>query len=219
MKKSPVEKHFDVVAKNYDYGKSKYSYYYENLKKLLGSIIPKGKKVFEVGCGTGDLLNHLQPKYGYGFDISDNMIEISKIKYQKPKNLHFSTSWPSEKFDYIFMSDVIEHLDNPRETFRKISKLMGKDTVFVNTMANPIWEPLLIIWEKLGLKMPEGPHSRVKIQELRIMMEESGIRVMKHDYKLLIPVKIPLVTKFANRYIERYLKRFAFIEYFVAEAG
>ncbi len=48
-----VEQHFDRVAKNYDYGKRKYSYYYESLKKLLGELIPKNKKVFEVGCGTG----------------------------------------------------------------------------------------------------------------------------------------------------------------------
>lgn len=215
MEKTIVEKHFDEVAKGYDSGKRKYSYYYESLKELLGELIPKEKRVFEIGCGTGDLLASLKPKVGYGIDISDRMIKIAREKYQNLKNLRFSTVWPIEDFDYIFMSDVIEHLESPEELFKEVSKLMGENTVFINTMANPFWEPLLMIWEKLGWKMKEGPHRRIKNNELRIMFEKAGMKITKHDYRLLIPIQIPLVTKFANRYLEKYLKRLAFIEYFV----
>jgi ubiquinone/menaquinone biosynthesis C-methylase UbiE len=217
VRKSPVEKHFDMVAKNYDYGKSRYSYYYGSLKKLLGSIIPKGKKVFEVGCGTGELLVSLKPKQGFGMDISIEMVNIAKAKHSKETEIHFSTKWPEGKFDNIFMCDVIEHLEDPKETFKKIQKIMDKKTIFVCTMANPIWEPVLMIAEKIGLKMKEGPHRRAKIKEYGLWIKESGMKIIDHDYKLLMPVKIPLVTKFINRYIERYLKRFAFIEYFVAK--
>jgi len=216
MTKSVVEQHFDKIASGYDYNKNKHSYYYESLKKLLKTLIPSGKTVFEIGCGTGDLLNHLQPTYGYGYDISREMISISKSKFLISKNLHFSTSWPKEKFDYIFMSDVIEHLEDPGETLMKISELMDENTIFINTMANPLWEPVLMIAEKLGLKMPEGPHKRVAFEDLRIMIQDLGMKVTKHNYRLLIPIKIPLVTNFANRYLERYLKKFAFIEYFDA---
>jgi ubiquinone/menaquinone biosynthesis C-methylase UbiE len=217
MRKTIVEEHFDKVAKNYDYYKNKNSFYYQNLKKLLGKLIQKNKKVFEIGCGTGDLLNYLRPKYGYGYDISSEMISISKSKFLISKNLTFSTEWPRENFDYIFMSDVIEHLENPTEVFQKISKLMTKNTVFINTMANPIWEPFLMFAEKLGLKMPEGPHNRAGIKECRLWIEESGMKIVKHDYKLLIPVNIPIVTKLANKYLEKYFKRLAFIEYFVIQ--
>lgn len=216
MRKTDVEKHFDKVAKNYDSGKRKYSYYYRNLKKLLGELIPKNKKAFEIGCGTGDLLASLNPKSGYGMDISQKMINIANAKYSNNKKLEFSTRWPKEAFDYIFMSDVIEHLQNPVETFQKISGLMDKGTTFICTMANPFWEPLMMIWEKLGLKMPEGPHSRIKNYELRIMIEKTGMKIIKHDYKLLIPIEIPILTNLANRYLEIPLKRFAFIEYLVA---
>lgn len=216
MRKTASEIHFDRIAAGYDVGKKKYSYYYESLKRLLGSLVPPDKNVYEIGCGTGDLLVSLKPKQGYGMDISDQMISISKIKYQKLKNLQFSTSWPKEKFDYIFMSDVIEHLEDPKDTFKKISQLMDKNTVFINTMANPVWEPVLMIAEKLGLKMPEGPHNRVKYDELRIMVEDAGMKMVKHEYKLLIPVEIPILTKPANKYLEKYFKKLAFIEYLVA---
>lgn len=219
MKKSIVEKHFDKVADGYDEGKKKYSFYYENLKKFLSSQIPSGKRVFEIGCGTGDLLVALKPKYGYGMDISSKMIEISKIKHQKSKNLKFSTIWPSRNsnhFDFIFMSDVVEHLERPEKVFQKVVKLVDKKTIFINTMANPIWEPLLIFWEKIGWKMKEGPHKRISYKEIKILSEKAGLKIIKHDFKLLIPIKIPFISVFTNKYLEKYLKRFCFIEYFVA---
>jgi ubiquinone/menaquinone biosynthesis C-methylase UbiE len=216
MRKTASEKHFDRIAPNYDSGKRKYSYYYESLKTLLGSLIPAGKKVFEIGCGTGDLLISLRSNRGYGMDVSSEMIKIANAKNLKKPNVSFSTKWPTEKFDAIFMSDVIEHLDNPKETFRKVRGLMDEKTTFVCTMANPIWEPLLMIWEKLGWKMVEGPHNRIKYSDLKIMVEETGMKITKHDHKLLMPVKIPILTNLANKYLEKCLKRWAFIEYFVA---
>lgn len=217
MKKNTVEKHFDKVAKSYDPGKTKYSYYYESLKKLLGSIIPKKQKVLEVGCGTGDLLASLNPKYGYGMDISLQMIKIADIKYNHEKSLKFSTILPSDYFEYIFMTDVIEHLEKPLETFGQVVKLMDKNSKFIITMANPIWEPLLMIWEKLGLKMEEGPHRRIRYKDIKILCEKVGMKVVKHDYKLLMPIKVPFVTDFVNKYLEKYLRGLSFIEYFIVQ--
>lgn len=232
MNKTIVEKHFDKVAKGYDYYKNKNSFYYENLKKLLKSLIPPNKNVFEFGCGTGDLLASLNPKNGIGYDISSEMIEIAKSKHGSQKNLHFFHHSPSTIHhspstihqspftihhppDYIFMSDVIEHLENPQEVFTQISKLMDKNTKFIITMANPIWEPTLMIAEKLKLKMPEGPHTRRTTGNLKLLIKNSKLKLVKHDYALLVPVKIPLITNFANKYLEKPLKKLAFIEYFI----
>ena len=218
MNASSVEKHFDKVAQSYDSGKHKYSYYYESLKKLLSSMIPKGSRVCEIGCGTGDLLVSLKPKDGYGMDVSGQMIKKAALKYKTLRNLTFSTSWPKKKFDYIFMSDVVEHLEDPQEIFTKISKLMNKNSIYINTMANPIWEPFLMFWEKMGWKMKEGPHDRINYRELKTIMKKAGLKIIKHDYKLLMPIYIPIVTDFVNKYLERYFKKFAFIEYIVAIA-
>ena len=217
MKKSTIEKHFDEVADTYDSGKKRYSYYYTSLKKLLGELIGKNKNVFEFGCGTGDLLVSLNPKSGFGMDISRKMIEMAKEKHSSKKSITFSTSMPKEKFDYIFLSDVVEHLSDHKNTFKELKKVMNGDAKIIVTMANPIWEPLLMVWEVLGLKMKEGKHKRVAYGELKHMLEGLHLRVVKHDYKLLVPVQIPFITNFANKYLEKILKPLCFIEYFVAE--
>ncbi len=213
---SHVKKHFDSISKVYDNYKKKNSYYYDNLKNLLKSLIPKEAKVLEIGCGTGDILTSLLPKKGYGMDISSKMIAIAKHKHKKSKNLRFSTEYPREKYDYIFMTDVIEHLENPETVFKKISTLMHSKSIFVNTMANPIWEPLLMFWEKMGWKMPEGPHKRLTYDQIIPLLNNAGMTVTKHGFFLLLPVYIPKISKVVNSYLLRFFERFAFIEYLVA---
>lgn len=209
-----VKSHFDKVSETYDIGKKKYSYYYSNIKLLLSEFVPHNKKVLEVGCGTGDLLASLKSKHGFGMDLSSEMIKIAQKKYT---GLKFSTKYPNEKYDYIFMTDVIEHLEKPQVVINKISNLMNKDSIFINTMANPIWEPLLMLWEKLGLKMPEGPHKRIKYKDIELMVNKAGMKIIKHDYKLLFPIKIPIISDFVNTYLEKCFKKYAFIEYFLAK--
>lgn len=212
-----IKKHFDTVAKDYDYYKVKNGYYYSNLKTLIGLLIPSNKKVLEVGCGTGDLINHINPKSGYGMDLSPEMIKSAKRKFGSSKQITFSTKYPNSKYDYVFMCDVIEHLENPKKVFSEIRKNMRKDSFLVNTMANPIWEPLLMLGEKIGYKMPEGPHVRISYNEIKSILNVTGFKVIKHGYTLLFPIYIPIVSTFINKYLGRYLNKYAFIEYFVAK--
>ena len=215
-----TKKHFDIVAKDYDRYKTKNKFYYDNLKKLLISLIPPQKIVLEIGCGTGDLLASLNPRIGYGIDISPKMIKIAKNKHRSRKSLSYSTQsilkFKNKKLDYIFMSDVIEHLSNPQEVFNQVSQVMTKDTVFINTMANPKWEPILMLAEKLGLKMPEGDHYRYSFKEIKPMLKKSKLKITHHDHNLLLPVNIPVITSFINKNFFNALKNHAFIEYFVA---
>jgi len=213
-----VEEHFDRLSGRYDsFYKKRHNFYYSNLKILLSTLIPKNMKVCEIGCGTGELLNYLKPKNGYGMDISKKMIERAKSKYAKNKNIIFSTKYPDDNFNYVFMSDVIEHLEDPLDVFKQINKLMDKQSIFINTMANPIWEPILMIGEKLGYKMPEGPHYRMTYKELSKLMDKAGLKIVGHGYKLLMPIYIPILTNFINKYLEKYLKKYAFIEYIEAK--
>ena len=79
--RSKIKEHFDKIAEQYDYYKRKNSYYYSLLKQLYSSLIPQGKTILEIGCGTGEILNYLNPKHGVGVDISLEMVKIARKKY------------------------------------------------------------------------------------------------------------------------------------------
>lgn len=214
-----VREHFDQIAKDYDYYKQKNKFYYDNLKKLLRNFIPANKVVLEIGCGTGELLSSVNPKEGYGIDISKKMIKIAKRKYGDKKNLYFSTSdittFKRISPDYIFMSDVIEHLEDPQEVFNQINRVMSKQARFICTMANPRWEPILMLAEKFMMKMPEGEHYRWKYSEIKRFLKKSGLKINTHGYKLLVPINVPF-HNFVNKWLERFFVKYAFIEYFIA---
>jgi len=212
--KSKVNDHFNKIAGEYDHYKNMNGFYYQNLKKLLKKLVPKTKSVLEFGCGTGDLIAFLNPKKAAGFDPSAEMIKIAKTKHKKVKFDYRLSFFSKQKYDYIFMSDVIEHLEYPEKEFKTIKNLMSKKGKLLVTMANPILEPILMIAENLKLKMPEGPHKRITFKEIELILNKIGMKVTKHNYKLLMPIKILLITKFMNKYLEKYFKKLCFIEYF-----
>src|SRR3989338_6181156 len=114
--KTTAEQHFDKHAENYDHHKEVNWYYYKNLKSIPLKYLPNIKKhsVLEVGCVTGQIIASLSPKYGVGTDISRNMIDIANKKYRSKKLKFFVDNIENlklnEKFDYIIMTDVVEHL-------------------------------------------------------------------------------------------------------------
>ena len=86
-----TKEHFERIAGDYDGYKRKNWYYYENIKKILAGVIaePHRKRILDIGCGTGEILGFLDPLWGVGIDISENMIEIARNKFKDRKNLYF----------------------------------------------------------------------------------------------------------------------------------
>ena len=206
--------HFDQIADKYDFFKRKNWYYYTNLKLLLKKLSSRNSDILDYGCGTGDVLNFLNPKYGFGYDRSVKMLLIAKKKYPE---LNFGKTIPNKKFDLVIMTDVIEHFRDIKTELDTAEKHMNKNSKLIITMANPMWEWLLLVAEKLNLKMPEGQHNRVSAKEIINLSRSSNLKLIKHDYDLLMPVYIPLFTKFINRNLSKLFKKLSFIEYLVFE--
>ena len=194
MKKSSRE-HFNTVAEEYDHWKEKNWYYYENLKNLFRSLVPAKARVLEIGCGTGQILGSLDVSSGHGIDISEGMIAIARHNFYNRPNLKFEVGnvlESSELFDYDFVliPDVIGHIENLEEFMGHIRKRMRPGIPLVITTANSMWKPVLEIAEKLKLKSPEGPHWWLSTKENERVFRESGLKISKKGYHLLIPKKI-----------------------------
>src|ERR1035438_9552720 len=87
IEREAVQNHFNSLAAEYETWKQKASYYYGYVMAGLQAIIPPGKRVLELGCGTGAILDSLKPSYGVGIDLSPEMVTVAR---QKRPHLHFS---------------------------------------------------------------------------------------------------------------------------------
>lgn len=198
--KEAVEEHFDEVAKNYDYWKKKNWYYYSSIKSYISRIVPEGASVLEVGCGTGQILDSLKPSRGVGIDISGEMIKLASQKFPQHTFIHSPIEDLSinEKFDYIIMVDVVDHVYDVMSVFENLSRFCKPTTQIILTTVNPWWEPILNVMEKFGAKMPEGPHNFIEKGNLSKMIELLDFSVSYSGYMLLFPKYIPVLSFLAN---------------------
>src|SRR5690348_17325158 len=53
----------------------------ENDRKFMRFLIPSGKRVLELGCGSGDLLSALEPSHGVGVDFCASAVIRAKARH------------------------------------------------------------------------------------------------------------------------------------------
>lgn len=103
---------------------------FDSLKHFLGNI--NGKRVLDIGFGTGDILLSLAKEGAdcYGIEVVDTAIEI--LQSVSPYNLHLSKNdanclpFKNGYFDIVVCSHVLEHLNNPQKTLVEISRVLKK---------------------------------------------------------------------------------------------
>lgn len=205
---SEVKDHFDVVAEDYDFWKRRNYYYYENLKSFFREYVPAKKQVFDFGCGTGDILAALNPEYGVGIDVSSGMIERARDKFQSDTRLYFTDNRSDQhivgkQFQYVVCADVIEHLEDVDDGLRFMRSLVAPDGRVIVSMATALWEPVLMILEKLHMKMPEGPHNRITFRLLRAKAKKAGFHIEEEGTRILVPTHAIPGADWINKYFRR----------------
>ncbi len=215
-----VKKHFDTFAPKRQYYQQKNHYYHQSLRRLCSFFVPKSASVLQFGSGTGDLLASLQPKKGVGIDISGEMVKIARKKH---RSLQFrqgdvQTSSVSSKFEYIILTDLIGHLGDVQKSFENIKKMSNADTRIVITYYNFLWEPLVILAEKLGLKMPNPTQNWLSLTDIQNLLGLANLEVVKKGNYLLLPIFIPIVSTLVNKYLARLpiIKQLCLVQYVVA---
>jgi SAM-dependent methyltransferase len=96
------------------------------MKALRFLHLTYGKKVLDLGCGGGVMAERFR-RFGadsYGIDISDNSIDFARSHF--PKCSFFCGSFDqflkrNITFDFIFTTDVMEHLPGPHDCMRFIA--------------------------------------------------------------------------------------------------
>ncbi|HEY5996885.1 MAG TPA: bifunctional class I SAM-dependent methyltransferase/glycosyltransferase family 2 protein [Candidatus Deferrimicrobiaceae bacterium] len=181
--------------------KRKNRYYYESLERIVGFHVPAGASVLEIGCGPGDLLNALAPSRGVGIDISPAFVARAKAKFP---HLDFiagdAESLPvDETFDYVVLSDLIGYLDDVQRAFDELRRVCHPRTRVIVTYFNYLWHPVLKLGEKAGLKRPQSEQNWLALEDLTNLLSLAGFQTIRQGYKLLLPIRIPLLSSFCNR--------------------
>jgi SAM-dependent methyltransferase len=226
MKNIPVKnskaEYFSSIADHWDKWKSRNSYYHKNLERLLQFLIEPQSSVLEVGSATGDLLNAVDPSPGIGIDYSKEMVALASIKYPNLQFLEMDAEQITlhKKFDYIIMSDLIGHLNDIQKCLTDVRDVMHARSRLIVTYYNFLWEPVVVLAEKLRLKTRQPRQNWINTQDLNNLLELSDFEIIRAGQRLLLPKNIPIISWILNKYIAQlpFIKKLCVVRFVVARS-
>ncbi len=221
--KKEIRDFYERLAPDLDRYRNKNAYYYELLGHLLRFLIPEGQRVLDIGCGQGDFLDLLHPSQGVGIDLSPAMIERAKEKYP---HLSFAVGDAEEldldapSFDYILLSNIIGYLQDIQRAFARLRDCCTPDTRVVITHYNYLWEPVLKLGERLGMKVREPYQNWLSISDIENLLSLEGFEVVRKRQAVLFPKRLPIISFLFNRYLAQlpFLWRLSLVQIVVARS-
>ena len=196
-------------------------YFYSDIKRLFGYLIPEGSSVLEISFDDGWLLDALKPKTGMHLGFNKTVSEQGRNKY--PRFKYVTTDEKdklriTETFDYIILLNVVGSVTDLQGFFEQLHSVSNKDTKIVVTFYNYLWEPVIKLSEFFGFKQKQRIQNWLSVDDLAGLLDLANFEVIRDDRRLLWPKKIPIVSWFLNRLVARlpFFHRLNFWNYIIA---
>jgi SAM-dependent methyltransferase len=115
---------------------------------------PNSLRILDVGCGNGSQLALPLARTGFrvhGIDTDKRSIEHARHLAQGTDNAEFVCGRvedlaASETFDVVLLSEVLEHMTNPRDLLADSARLMSPDGILIVTVPNGYGEFEMDSW-------------------------------------------------------------------------
>lgn len=97
--------------------------------ELIAELVPRGSRVLDLGCGSGELLAHLiatRGCSGYGIELADANVHaslargIDVIQFNLEDGLAL---FDDRSFDVVLQLDTLQHLRNTEKMLRETARV------------------------------------------------------------------------------------------------
>jgi ubiquinone/menaquinone biosynthesis C-methylase UbiE len=208
---SIIDVHLDRIRDFYDSAANKPSVFGSSYRRLLAKyyryIIASDASVLEIGCGSGELLALLPNRDVAGIDLSAKQIESAKIRLPHGKFVVCSAESLrsagilDRHFDYIVLSDLVNLLSDVQQILENLMQFARPGTCLVLNFYNTVWYPILQAAAALSLKSSQPTANWLSAPDMRNLLDLSGWEVIHQECRVLVPVPIPLIAAFFNRFV------------------
>jgi SAM-dependent methyltransferase len=184
-------------------------YFYKTLTRVVQARIPPGQRVLDIGCGSGHLLSALGASQGVGIDVSEPALAEARERYGGG-NLEFVqgdacvpglSAKVQGPFDVVLLVNVVTQLGDVQAVLENLHAVSHSRTrVFIYSYSR-LWQPLIRLAEMLHLKHQPPPEAWLPPEEIRNMLSLADFEVVRHDYHIVLPAYVPLLSDFVNRFV------------------
>jgi SAM-dependent methyltransferase len=197
--------HWNEVAFRMDSWKGWGGAYQRRLAEVYRFLCPVNARVLEIGCALGDLLAALEPTLGVGVDFSSEMIERARERHPELRFIQADVHELEldEEFDVIILSDLVNDLWDVQEVLRRVARLSTPRTRVILNLYSRVWQPPLALAQKLGVAKPLLPQNWLTYEDVTGLLSLVDFEVIGHRTEVLLPLPVPLVSAWANRYLAK----------------
>jgi SAM-dependent methyltransferase len=174
--------------------------YHDRVAEVYRWLIPEGRRVLEVGCGTGDLLNALKPGSGIGVDFSPAMVALAR---QRHPHLRFIEADAlqlhiDEPFDFIILSDLVNDLWDVQTALARLMPMCHAGTRVIINVYSHLWEAPLKLAQRMGAAKPLLQQNWLTVNDMTNLLHLAGFEVVRRWEEILCPAPIPGVAALSN---------------------
>jgi ubiquinone/menaquinone biosynthesis C-methylase UbiE len=192
-----VADHYRRLAESYDTRANRTCE--QTYVQLVRQFLNGRERVLEVGSGSNGTLERLSTSLAVACDLSVDMLRHrsshrSLCVAAAGEALPFGDS----QFDAVFMINVLEHVADPDAVLKDCARVLRDGGVCLVVTPNGNWEFWLDLAERWSLKIPEGPHKFLTVEQLRLSAG-SWLEVQEHWTFLLLPAGPPALAALLDR--------------------
>jgi SAM-dependent methyltransferase len=198
------EAFFNDYAGRIGYWRARNPGYHESITGIARFYVPRGARVLEVGCGTGDLLASLDPSQGVGVDLSSAMVKEASQRHPHLEFRHVAAErleLPGREFDYIILSDLVGYLFDIRAALGRLRAVSHPGTRIIINWYSRVWQPVVHLLESLGLKYPLPLLNWTTVGDVENLLRLGGFEALHARGHVLLPLRLGPISRLANRFL------------------
>jgi SAM-dependent methyltransferase len=162
--------------------------YLEDLR-LIERVKPKGE-FLDIGSSMGFFLRHARNRQWRvtGLEPSPSLSAIARAQFGLTVETGFleDVKFPESRFDVVTMTDVFEHIGNPRATLREVRRILKPDGVVL-------------------IKVPNGLFNLFKLRVSRLLRREHLLDIFdSYEHVVHYAAKTLRAMLLAERFAVRY---------------
>lgn len=143
---------------------------------LLGAILPNGRLAF---TGTRDA-----PKEDFA---RDRVIDLDKIAKLRP--------------DYLLVSGGVHYERDIQGLLENLHRVSHAQTRLIITYYSNLWRPVMTLASLLGFRKKTPEVNWLSHEDIDNLLQLEDFEIVRRDSKILLPLYIPLLSTFLNRYV------------------
>ena len=212
---------YNLAAEAKFSSENRYRYYGAELERLVKSLVPPGSRVLEVGTSTGAILEAVGGPGSVGLSPAPRMIELLRDRHPT-LDLRVADverdALPEGPFDAIVLSDAIGMFDDIQRALERLRPLLGPNGRLFVTYYNFVWEPLLKLAERVGVKTRWPDQNWLSMGDIENLLYLTGYDVVRRGTDILMPAQVPGLSLFLNRVAGQLplARELSLVDYFVA---